>query len=266
MKPSRCHAKIFDRRAAGPPIQIDGPVAFTDMTDGPAPATLQRMKCLVTAGPTYEPLDEVRRLTNFSTGTLGAELATHLTGEGHEVVLLIGYYAIYRGNPQARNVETFTTTADLGKRLQTLSAEGIDAVFHAAAVNDFTFGAVWERAESGDLNRCVERKISTRKGVLLAELKPTPKIIGELRGWFPRACLVGWKYELDGDRVGAIQKAQGQIATNRTNACVVNGAAYGDGFGLVTGGGPCAHLADAPALYRALAGLLQSRAGFGGQP
>ena len=243
-----------------------GTVVFPDMTAGPAPATLRQMKCVVTAGPTYEPLDEVRRLTNFSTGKLGAELASYLTLQGHEVFLLIGYYAIYRENPKAWRVETFTTTADLGKRLQALSAEDIEAVFHAAAVNDFMFGAVWERAESGELSRCVERKISTRKGVLLAELKPTPKIIGELRGWFPRACLVGWKYELDGDRGGAIQKAQGQIATNRANACVVNGAAYGNGFGLVTGGGPCAHLADAPALYRALAGLLQSRAGFGGQP
>jgi len=34
------------------------------------------MKCIVTAGPTYEELDEVRRMANFSTGTLGTELAT----------------------------------------------------------------------------------------------------------------------------------------------------------------------------------------------
>ena len=37
------------------------------------------MRCIVTAGPTYEPLDEVRRLTNFSTGRLGIELANFLT-------------------------------------------------------------------------------------------------------------------------------------------------------------------------------------------
>ena len=40
------------------------------------------MKCIVTAGPTYEPLDKVRRLTNFSTGQLGTELANHLAGQG----------------------------------------------------------------------------------------------------------------------------------------------------------------------------------------
>ncbi|PYM14856.1 MAG: DNA/pantothenate metabolism flavoprotein domain protein [Verrucomicrobia bacterium] len=216
------------------------------------------MKCVVTAGPTYEPLDEVRRLTNFSTGRLGTELANYLTGEGHEVVLLVGYYAVYRGDRKAARVETFTTTADLRARIQAWSAQGAGAVFHAAAVSDFTFGEVWERKEKGELTRCSERKISTRNGTLLVELRPTPKIIGELRGWFPQARLAGWKYELDGDRARIIQVAEQQIAGNRTDACVVNGAAYGDGFGLVTGAGRCEHLADARALYRALAGWMTS--------
>ena len=45
------------------------------------------MNCIVTAGPTYEPLDEVRRLTNSSTGRLGSELANYLTARGHRVTL-----------------------------------------------------------------------------------------------------------------------------------------------------------------------------------
>ena len=216
------------------------------------------MKCVVTAGPTYEPLDEVRRLTNFSTGKLGTELANFLTGRGHEVILLIGYYAVHRGEVESRRVEKFATTTDLRTRLQTLASQDIDAVFHAAAVSDFTFGAIWERSANGELARCAGKKISTRKGQLLVELKPTPKIISELRGWFPRACLVGWKYELDGDRAHLIEAAKEQLASNRTNGCVINGAAYGEGFGLVTGAGQSEHLADAPALYSALAGLIDS--------
>ena len=215
------------------------------------------MKVVVTAGPTYEPLDEVRRLTNFSTGKLGSELANFLTDRGHEVVLLVGYYASHRGDLHARSVETFTTTADLRARLEALSASGIGAVFHAAAVSDFTFGGVWERGETGELIRRAERKISTRKGPMLAELKPAPKIISELRGWYPQAQLVGWKYELDGDRPRVIDVARQQLAKNRTNACVVNGAAYGDGFGLVTGTGRCEHVPDAAALYQALARLIE---------
>src|SRR5947209_3565355 len=45
------------------------------------------MHCVVTAGPTYESLDEVRRLTNFSTGKLGSELANFLAARGHTVTL-----------------------------------------------------------------------------------------------------------------------------------------------------------------------------------
>jgi phosphopantothenoylcysteine decarboxylase/phosphopantothenate--cysteine ligase len=216
------------------------------------------VKVVVTAGPTYEPLDEVRRLTNFSTGKLGSELANFLTEQRHDVVLLVGYYASHRGELKARTVETFTTTADLRARLEALSTQGAGAVFHAAAVSDFTFGGAWKRNQTGELIPCKERKISTRKGPLLAELKPTPKIIGHLRGWFPQAQLVGWKYELDGDRALVIDVARQQLAKNRTNACVVNGAAYGEGFGLVTGAGRCEHLADAAALYQALARLIES--------
>jgi phosphopantothenoylcysteine decarboxylase/phosphopantothenate--cysteine ligase len=214
------------------------------------------MNCVVTAGPTYEPLDEVRRLTNFSTGTLGSELANFLVARGHTVTLLIGYYALFRGEQKAQRVETFSTTADLKSRLQTLAGPPVQAVFHAAAVSDYTFGKIRERSANGELIERKEKKIATRHGTLLAELKPTPKIISELRGWFPRARLIGWKYEVDGDRQTAIAKAVEQIAKYQTNACVANGPAYGDGFGLVTGPEMCEHFADVSALYESLARLI----------
>ena len=78
------------------------------------------MRCIVTAGPTYESLDDVRRLTNFSTGKLGSQLANLLTDHGHTVTLLLGYYAVYRGEQKVRDIQTFTTTADLSARLQKL--------------------------------------------------------------------------------------------------------------------------------------------------
>jgi phosphopantothenoylcysteine decarboxylase/phosphopantothenate--cysteine ligase len=71
---------------------------------------------------------------------------------------------------------------------------------------------------------------------LLAELVPTPKIIAELRGWFPRARIAGWKFEVDGARADALRAARKQIADYSTDACVANGPAYGKGFGLVTAG------------------------------
>lgn len=214
------------------------------------------MNCVVTAGPTYESLDEVRRLTNFSTGRLGTELAAFLTARGHDVTLLIGQLATHHGERQARRVDTFTTTNDLRERLKNISNETPDAVFHAAAVSDFGFGKIWRRAESGELSEVKSGKISTGAGTLLAELVPTPKIIAELRNWFPRARLTGWKYEVEGNRAGVITLGERQITQCRTDACVVNGRAYGDGFGLVAAG-KCVHLPDAAALFDALEKSLQ---------
>jgi phosphopantothenoylcysteine synthetase/decarboxylase len=211
------------------------------------------MNCLITAGPTYETMDNVRRLTNFSTGQLGTELANFLTARGHDVTLLIGEQATHPGERKARRVETFTTTASLRGKLQALSAQSADAVFHAAAVSDFTFGKIWLRSPSGELTEIKSGKISTRQGTLLAELVPTPKIITELRGWFPNAKLIGWKFEVDGDQADVIQKAEDQLMDCSTDACVANGPAYGSGFGLVSGVGHCTHLKDSAALFAALA-------------
>src|ERR1039457_355768 len=86
------------------------------------------MHCIVTAGPTYEPLGEDRRLTNFSTPRLGSELAHFLAARGHEATLLIGQHATYRGERHARQVETFTTTANLRDRLRSLASETVGAV------------------------------------------------------------------------------------------------------------------------------------------
>ncbi|HTD66708.1 MAG TPA: phosphopantothenoylcysteine decarboxylase [Candidatus Limnocylindria bacterium] len=206
------------------------------------------MRCIITAGPTFEPLDQVRRLTNHSTGRLGSELTNYLTECGHEATLLIGQQATWRGERNAARVETFTTTDNLRLRLRALADESWDAVCHAAAVSDFTFGKTFSRDPKGALHPVQSGKLSTLGEPLLVELMPTAKIISELRGWFPRATIVGWKYEVDGLRDEVIEKASRQIFENQTDACVANGPAYGEGFGLVTPDG-CHPIGDAPALY-----------------
>jgi phosphopantothenoylcysteine decarboxylase/phosphopantothenate--cysteine ligase len=211
------------------------------------------MNCIVTAGPAYEPLDDVRRLTNFSTGRLGTELANYLAARGHNVLLLLGEQAIYAGERRAQRVESFSTTADLRAKLKSLSAKKADAIFHAAAVSDFCFGRIFA---PDAVNKLVEiksaKKIPTRQGKLLVELLPTPKIIAELRGWFPRAKIVGWKFEADGKRADAVAAARRQLADCATDLCVVNGPAYGEGFGLLGKEGEPAHLGNPPVLFDAL--------------
>lgn len=220
------------------------------------------MNCIVTAGPTYEPLDDVRRLTNFSTGRLGTELANYLTARGHKVILFIGETAVYAGERKASRVEGFTTTADLREKLKALSAKKADAIFHAAAVSDFSFGRIFEPDANNKLAEIKgAKKVSTRRGKLLVELVPTPKIISELRGWYPKTKIVGWKFEAEGKRAEAIAAAQAQIVECSTDLCVVNGPAYGEGFGLVGAKGAPAHLANPPVLFDVLEKF--ARAGSG---
>jgi phosphopantothenoylcysteine synthetase/decarboxylase len=211
------------------------------------------MNCIVTAGPTYEPLDDVRRLTNFSTGRLGTELANFLAARGHTVILLIGETATYAGERRAQRVETFTTTADLRQKLKAVSAKKVDAIFHAAAVSDFAFGKIFMPNESGKLAEIKSvNKIPSRAGKLLVELVATPKIIAELRGWFPRTRIVGWKFVADGAHTDALSAAKQQITECSTDMCVANGPAYGEGFGLLARDGKAAHLSSAPLLFEAL--------------
>ena len=215
------------------------------------------MRCVVTAGPTFEPLDQVRRLTNFSTGRLGSSLAKSLAEAGHDVVLLRGIMSVHQASfPSNCRVVEFSTGTNLAENLEALSAAPAAAIFHAAAVSDFAFGHIWRRAESGKLEEVSSGKLSSQSGALLAELQPTPKILERLRGWFPASMIVGWKFEVEGDRASALAAGRRQIDTNQTDVCVVNGPAFGEGFGLLTRAGESRLLIDATQLIAALSDWL----------
>lgn len=217
------------------------------------------MRILITFGPTYEPLDNVRRLTNFSTGRLGTELANFMSERGHEVTALRGHYSTHREECRAGKVIEFTTTRDLLDHLRREARVPFDAIFHAAAVSDFGFGGVFEKDENGTLRQINSGKYSTRSGILLAELVPTPKIIAELRSLFPKAKIFGWKYEVDGTPEEALTLGKRQITENSTDYSVVNGAAYGEGFGIVAAKGLIEHCPTSGALHLALLRLCEFR-------
>jgi|ERR1041384_1328527 phosphopantothenoylcysteine decarboxylase/phosphopantothenate--cysteine ligase len=216
------------------------------------------MNCIVTAGPTYEELDQVRRLTNFSSGRLGAQLAGQLAARGHVTTLLRGHYSTCREEHRVQRVLEFTTTDNLRTQLEHLGGPAVGAVFHAAAVSDFTFGKVFVRSKDNELKEVQSGKFSTRAGTLLAELVPTEKVIGHLRDFFPKAFIVGWKYEVEGERAEVIARAREQIRDNRTNACVANGTAYGFGFGLVTPD-TAEHFSHTEELFAALERMARAR-------
>ena len=212
------------------------------------------MKVIVTCGPSYEPIDGARRLTNMSTGKLGVTLANHLTEAGHEVICLKGEGSTFPGTVRAARVEVFTTNDDLARQLELISRqENIGAIFHAAALCDFCV----EQVLNGAGEEISSRKFTTRDGRLQLVLAPATKILPKLRGWFPQARIVGWKYELAGTRDGAIAKARKQLRDCQTNACVLNGAAYGEGFAFCHADEKLETCADGPGLCALLHDWLQ---------
>ena len=101
------------------------------------------MRVLITSGGTREPIDGVRSITNFSSGTTGAALADAFADAGWDVTLLRARDA-RRPNRTDRITEaTFATVAELDAACHDLlGAQRYDAVVHAAAVSDFVVGAV----------------------------------------------------------------------------------------------------------------------------
>ena len=94
------------------------------------------MKILLTAGPTREPIDEVRFLSNRSSGRVGLSLARAARDAGHRVTLLLG--PVCGGDDLPENVELirFGSTADLQRELDA-RFEHCDALIMAAAVADY---------------------------------------------------------------------------------------------------------------------------------
>ncbi|MDB6151721.1 MAG: coaBC 2 [Chthoniobacteraceae bacterium] len=207
------------------------------------------MRVVITCGPSYEPIDQVRRITNFSTGELGLLLAERCATAGVEVFCLMGEAATCPLRPRGVEPISFSTNENLLVRLEAIRAPGeIDYVFHAAALADFKVESVTD----ADGRSFAGGKIESRSGALTLRLVPAIKLIGRLRALFPRAWIAGWKYELDGSREEALAKGFRQIAENQTDACFVNGAAYGEGFGHVEHDGLVAHYASKEILCEAL--------------
>jgi phosphopantothenoylcysteine decarboxylase/phosphopantothenate--cysteine ligase len=170
-------------------------------------------------------------MTNFSTGRLGITLSNALSAAGHEVYCFKGEMASWPEPVRAHAVEPFSTNADLALKLERLSrTTRIDVVFHAAALCDYRVGRVLD--DRG--NAIQSAKFATRSGELTLVLEPAPKVLPHMRDWFPTAAIMGWKYELEGSREAAFDKAWSQIRNNRTDACVLNGGAYGQGFAICT--------------------------------
>ena len=92
-------------------------------------------RLLITAGPTYEPIDAVRFIGNRSSGKLGSSLADEAASRGWDVRVLLGPNAIAPSNTEV-DVVRFMSTSDLENELKT-HLDWADCLVMAAAVADY---------------------------------------------------------------------------------------------------------------------------------
>ncbi|HVN31673.1 MAG TPA: bifunctional phosphopantothenoylcysteine decarboxylase/phosphopantothenate--cysteine ligase CoaBC [Thermoanaerobaculaceae bacterium] len=126
----------------------------------PPRGPLAGTRLLITTGPTREPIDAVRVITNRSSGRMGVALAVAARELGADVTVLAGPGVIV---PGGMRVERFETAADLAGQLGRLAPE-TDALWHAAAVADFRPASV----ATGKLDR--------RQGGTQLALEPVPDL------------------------------------------------------------------------------------------
>ncbi|HEY5893498.1 MAG TPA: phosphopantothenoylcysteine decarboxylase [Chthoniobacterales bacterium] len=186
---------------------------------------------VITCGPASEPIDRVRRITNFSTGELGVLLAEAFAQAGHRVICCKGHGATWPSPTPPITVRRFITNDDLLSVLRNISqTENVSAIYHAAALTDFRVVEI-----TGDGGKPLPAgKIPSTVSELTLKLVPAPKVLAYLRDLFPAATITAWKYEIEGSRAEVVEKGRRQIAENRIDASVLNGSAYGPGFGILT--------------------------------
>lgn len=134
------------------------------------------MKILLTAGPTREPIDEVRFLSNRSSGAVGLRLARAAHDAGHRVTFLLGPVCGGDELPAGVEVIRFASTADLQRELDD-RFDHCDALIMAAAVADY---------RPAEVIRGKTPRAHDPDAAMTVHLEPTPDLV---------ACLAARKRE-----------------------------------------------------------------------
>ena len=177
---------------------------------------LKNKRVLITAGPTWVPIDSVRIISNTATGETGILLAKKLSGLGARVTLLLGSAKKISLGKKVR-VVAFGSFDELATQLRkSLKKQRYDILVHSAAVSDYR------------LKKCfLGRKLSSGLKELRLTLKPTPKLINFLRDRCKNSYLVGFKFEPGAGKNRLISEASRLIKKTGINLTVANSVRNG---------------------------------------
>lgn len=207
------------------------------------------MRVLVTAGGTSERIDDVRGITNFSTGRLGSLIAdAYAEKETIEVTYIHSKTAKLPQN-QAINKIEIESVDDLLSSIETcLKQTNFDIIVHSMAVSDYYLSGTASQDQViaslanvspsaisiGDIklqealessfkkSSEAEGKMSSDLGTVYMQLKQTPKVIGRIKELQPTTTLVGFKLLVDVPESELMSVAARLMAKNSCDYVLAN--------------------------------------------
>ena len=211
------------------------------------------MKVLLIAGPTHVPLDEARSITNRSTGKTGLVIAELFQKSGHSVFLWLGEGTTHPLPPTLNRSAKFHTLSHLKELILKTDLTTFDAILLPAALPDYEL----HQALGPDIKPLPQNKWPGSLSKIQVELRPVSRVLPTLRYKAPNAKIIGWKWEAGVNPEEAVHAAKQQCLSCKTNASVLNGPAYGEGYLLISAEGEKVPCADARNLGEALLRLLK---------
>jgi phosphopantothenoylcysteine decarboxylase/phosphopantothenate--cysteine ligase len=183
------------------------------------PHDLAGQNILITAGPTQEPIDPVRYISNLSSGKMGYALALAAKRRGAEVILISGPSSL--NPPHGMKFESVETSGDMEKAVFKY-LEKADTVIMSAAVSDF-------RADVTAKNKLDKSDINSLK------LKKTTDILKKLGAKKGKRFLIGFAAESGKN----VNRATAKLKEKKLDLMVLNdisqeGAGFDTDTNIVT--------------------------------
>lgn len=187
------------------------------------------MKILITSGGTTEKIDQVRGITNHSSGRLGKKIAEKFLAASHQVTLVTTASAI---KPKKHVNLSIIEITDVNNLIETLEplVKSHHVLIHSMAVSDYTplyMTDLTEIEETNDLSQLLtktnkERKISSQADYQVLFLKKTPKVISLVKQWNPSIQLIAFKLLVNVSKEKLFQVARSSLKKNQADYILAN--------------------------------------------
>lgn len=185
------------------------------------PQDMKGLRVLVTAGPTVESVDPIKRITNPSSGKMGVAFARVAAARGAEVCLIYGPGTAQP--PQGVRVIRVNTTREMKDAFDRELGWEPDVVVGVAAPQDF------------EVESPSDEKLRHDREVVL-RLRPAPRVLdGSVKEKLPRACVIGFKAEYGLSNEQLEEAGRRKLAVDWLDVVVANDVSRpGAGFGSDT--------------------------------